>query len=767
MRSFDSTPAFLATAAAAGLLSIASAQAAPSAQDEAVYQQYLDFHRLVSGGRITPGWLPDGNTFWYAEGGPNDREIIKVDPATDTAAPLFDVARLREALTESLGYEPAGDGVPFAQLAPAGANAVAFSLEGESYVLDLESYTLTRKPPPGGFSLQVVVSEADRGKVGTFMRERFLGMGPMPSPEAMSPDGSLVATIRNYNLALRATIDGQELPVTSDGTEASFWDVEGALWSPWSPNSQFLAVIRQHAENLPKVPTIQWLKPLEQVIEVYTIPAGSELYRSELYLLDRSSMQPVAVDLGDTQDQFVRILSWLPDSSELILARYNRVLSKVEIQAVNPLNGAVRTVMTEQSKTFLTNHHEAIWATETGFTLLPDGSGFVWNSERSGWDHLYLYGMDGQLQRQLTSGEWPVKDVLRIDQQDGWVYFTCHSDQKRPYDTHVCRVGLDGKGYAQLTEGDGQHAPNISPSADYFVDTFSSVDVPAESVLRKTDGALIRSLGKADISRLEAVGWVPPKEYVVKAADGKTDLWATVYFPYDFDPSKQYPLVEYIYAGPQTTMRPMDFGDQTSLLYRAANFNRALTHLGFIVVTLDARGTPERSKAFHDAVYMNWGQFEIDDHATAIRQLAEQTGFIDLDRVGIWGASWGGHFTARALAQAPDLYKVGISNVPGYDSRAFILYETYLGMPQENKAGYDAADALSLAPLIQGELYQTGGINDTATQKDVFRMSDLLIKLGKQHRQFSYPNTGHGAMGVTGEYDMELKKDYFVEMLDP
>jgi dipeptidyl aminopeptidase/acylaminoacyl peptidase len=164
---------------------------------------------------------------------------------------------------------------------------------------------------------------------------------------------------------------------------------------------------------------------------------------------------------------------------------------------------------------------------------------------------------------------------------------------------------------------------------------------------------------------------------------------------------------------------------------------------------------------------MNWGQFEIDDHATAIRQLADQTGFIDLDRVGIWGGSWGGHFAVRALAQAPDLYKAAISNVPGFDSRTFTLYEVYLGMPQENKAGYDAADALNLAPLIEGELLLTGGLNDTATQKDLFRMSEALIRLGKQHRQFSFPNTGHGALGVSGNYDMEMKKDYFIEMLNP
>ena len=164
---------------------------------------------------------------------------------------------------------------------------------------------------------------------------------------------------------------------------------------------------------------------------------------------------------------------------------------------------------------------------------------------------------------------------------------------------------------------------------------------------------------------------------------------------------------------------------------------------------------------------MNWGQFEIDDHAGAIRQLGERLPYMDLDRVGVMGASWGGHFTFRAMTQAPDLYKVGISEVPGYSSRRFTLYEVYLGMPQENKAAYDAADALALAPLLKGELLQVGGINDTGTQADMFQMTEHLIRLGKQHRMMIYPDTGHGAMGKTGEYNMELKRRFLVEMLKP
>jgi dipeptidyl aminopeptidase/acylaminoacyl peptidase len=516
-----------------------------------------------------------------------------------------------------------------------------------------------------------------------------------------------------------------------------------------------------------RIPTIQWLKPLEEAAEVITIPAGGRINRNELYLLDVFGGAPVHVDLGDTSDQYLIVLGWLPDGSQLLFARYDRLLTRVDIMSADARTGAARVIMTEQSKTFLTNQHEAIWGTDTGFTLLPDGSGFLWRSERDGWDHLYRYDLNGTLVARLTQGPFPVISVVRVDQKNGWVYFQAHGDQARPYDTHLYRVSLTGTGFRQLTDGPGQHAVQLSPSAEYFTDTFSSVDLPPSTVLRKADGTLVGSLGEADISRLKKVGWVPPKEYVVKAADGKTDLWATMYFPYDFDPTKKYPVVEYIYAGPQTAVRPMDFGTASGPFARLLNFNRALANLGFLVVTLDGRGTPGRSKAFHDAIYHNWGNFEIADHAGAIRQLGERLPFMDLSRVGIQGASWGGHYAFRALTQAPDLYKVAVAEFPGFDSRSFTLYEIYLGMPRDNKALYDAADVFALAPKVKGKLLLTSGTNDTGTMRDLFKMSEQLIRLGIRHDVMVYPNTGHGALGKTGEYNAELKLRYFIDHLQP
>ena len=753
----------------AGAVPPASPQVGP--EREAAYQRYLDFGSLIEGGRVTPNWMPDGNSFWYAEGGPQHTFIHRVDPTTGVVEELFDTPRLRAVLTEALGHEPAGLGVPFRQLAFVGPSSVQFTVEGQTFVLDLDTYAVEKQRTPSSLGLvSYLVSEADRVTPRTFVREVFQGLGPRPYPERLSPDGQWFVGLDNHNLTLRATVDGRVVSITGDGNGFEQWDVETTLWNPWSPDSQRLVVARINSHGMPRIPTIKWLKPLEEAEFIPTMLAGGELYDTRLHILDLHTRTPMPVQQDTTADHYYRVLTWLPDGSEVVFARYSRMMDRVDIQAADALTGAVRTLATETSETFVTHHHDSVWGSRTGFSLLPDASGFILVSERDGWRHLYLYDMAGSLVGRLTGGDFPVEAVVGVDQDNGWVYFTAHTDPERPYDLHLNRVTLDGADRTQLTEGKGRHTVVMAPSQDYFVDTYSAVDTPPRSVLRRADGELVLTLSEADIGRLEEVGWTPPREVVVKAADGETDLWVTMYLPHDFDPSRRYPVVEYIYGGPQTSTRPMHFGGEQfpglgSDFARIGNFNRALANLGFVVVILDGRGTPGRSKAFHDVIVRNWGKPVIDDHAAAIRQLIDRFDFLDGDRVAIMGASWGGYYSTRAILQEPDLYKVCISEVPGYDMYAFHLYEPYLGMPQENHQHYEAANVFRMAPGLKGQLLLTGGINDTGTQADLFRMSETLVRAGIQHDMMVYANTGHGAFGQTGEYNMELKKNYLVKHL--
>ncbi len=747
-----------------------SQSATPSAREE-VYRKLMDFPALVKGGRVAPNWLPDGSSFWYAEGGPQNTVIQKVDPASNAVTPLFDVSRLREALADDLGYEPPDLGVPFRTFEFKGPDEVGFEVEGNEYRLNLRTYRLSRQFPlavGGGIDLDYLASERDRVTPRKFWKDKFMLQGRAQQPEKLSPDGKWFVSVRNNNVYLRATVDGRYVPLTNDGDSETFWDVETVQWDPWSPNSLQLAVVEQHTAGMARVPTIKWLKPLEEGIDnIIAIQGGGVMNRAELFLVDIVSKQPMAIDLGETKDKYLVILGWLPDGSEVLVAHFTRVLDRVDIRAVSARTGKVRTLMTETSKTFVRNTHQ-IWTNNNGlldmslgFNLLPRGDGFIWASERDGWKHLYLYDMNGKLVRQLTQGEFPISRVERIDQANGWVYFTAHGDSSRPYDKHLYRVSLQGRGFQQLTEGKGQHEVSIAPSSQFFVDTYSSVDVPPRTVLRRADGKLLKTLSEADIGRLKQAGWVSPKEYVVKAADGKTDLWVTMLFPYDFDPSKKYPVVENIYGGPMVTVRPMAFYESRNHL------DYAMVNLGFVVVSLDARGTPKRSKAFQDVVFRSWGVNEIPDHAAAIKQLGERYSFMDLDRVGIYGASWGGQFAFRAMTQAPELYKVGVSIVPGFDPYEGFHQESYLGMPLDNKEAYVTADAFHLADRLKGKLMMIGGMNDVVTQKGLFKMSQLLIDLGIQHEMMVYPEAGHGTQGKTSRFHDEFVKNYFVRHLQP
>lgn len=518
-----------------------------------------------------------------------------------------------------------------------GESRVQFDLDGSSWRLDLGNYALERVTAPDGLDFnRLMVSERTRTTPQTFWRESFTGIGEMIAPERISPDGEWFVSTRDHNIALRATVDGRNVMLTSDGTPHVRWAIETVRWNPWSPNGHRLAAFRSDARGMARIPSIQWLKPLEEVIEVITIPAGGKLNHDELYVLDVFGGPPVHIDLGNTVDHYLVVLGWLPDNSRLLVARYNRLFNRIDIFSADPATGAAKIVMTEESKTFLTNQHWAIYGRDVGFTMLSDGKGFIWRSERDGLAQLYRYDMSGALVSRLTQGTFPVVDVVRVDQPNDWVYFSARGDQTRPYDTHLYRASLAGGPARRLTEGAGMHSVSIAPSGQYFVDNYSKVDVPPKSELRRADGTLLMVLGEADVSRLQKVGWVPPREYIVKAADGTTDLWATMYFPFDFDSSRKYPVVQCIYGGPQVAVRPMAFESAAS----NATYNRALANLGFLVVTIDARGTPGRSKAFQDVVYRNWGNFEMADHAGAIRQLGARLPFMDMSRVGIWGRSW-------------------------------------------------------------------------------------------------------------------------------
>ena len=732
-------------------LTILAALNQPADRD-AMYRRYLDAAAHIHGGAIEQHWMADGVRFWYAAGEPDDTVIYVID--RDKKSPLLNVSRLRQALTEALGHEPMNKGVPFRDFTfEDGEQAIVFTVENKRFRMRLDNYVIS----------PATQSEQERVRSMPQVVRKGFRATQLDIMEVPSPDRRWFAGERGFDIALRSSMDGRTELLTIDGIKDYQWDVEGAKWSP---DSLKLAVLKSDNRRMALLPILHWLKPTEEVEWARYAKAGGEMPQVELHIVDILSKQPVRVDVGSDRGMQIFPIAWRPDGSELLFMRVDREFKRLDVMAADPTTGKSRVVMTETQKTFIQalpwNFRNGIEEHKILLTLLDDGKRFIWMSERDGWSHLYLYSVDGTLIRQLTTGNFPVVQVIAADSTSGWIYFTAHGDQSRPYDTHLYRVRLDGTGFTRLTEANGQHAIRFAPSKQVFLDTRSSSGTPTSVELRSSDGKLLQSLSTARVD--PDLHWTPPEEFVVKAADGKTDLYGVIFKPWDFDATKKYPVVDNIYGGPQITWVPREFFAPTG------TWPQALAQLGFVVFVVDARGTPDRGKAFQDVVYGNFGRNEIPDHVAVLRQLAKSRTYMDLDRVGIFGGSWGGYMTIRGMLLAPDVYRAGVAIYPVadlYDHRAGPI-EPFMGVPQNNREGYEYGSSLRLADQLKGHLLLIHGTSDVnATFSATMKMVEALTRAGKPYDLIVLPEQTHRLEGASREYVLDAVRRYFVEHLKP
>jgi len=741
-----------------------NAQPKDQSEREAMYYRYLEFASYVKGGTVEPHWMADGRRFWYAEGGPENTVIWRVDPNANTKTTLFDTARLRQALTALLGHEPPYKGVPFEEFAfVEGEKAVKFSVEEKNFILQLETYTITQAP---------ALSEQEKNRlVPQIVRKR---LDAPPVKEILSPDHRWFAGVKDHNLWLRSTSDGRSVPITTDGIQDYEWDVDGG---EWSPDSFKLAVRKVDYRKVAKLPIVHWLKPTEEVEWVQSDTAGGlgPMPQSKLFSVDILSKRQVRLDTGNDPDQHFYLLGWRPDGSEPLFLRKSRDHKKLDLMAANAATGATRVILTETQKTFVIDWSFLWFKWLRRFTWLEDGKKFLWVSERDGWNHLYLYDLDGNLIRRLTQGDFPVVRIEAVDEKKGWVYFTAHGERQRPfdraqgkpYDIQLYRVDLKGKSFSQLTEAPGQHHIRFAPLKEFFLDTHSDVDRPPTVQLRRADGTPLQTLEKANIDALKELKWSPPEEFVVKAADGKTDLYGVLYKPYDFNPKKKYPVIEVIYAGPQNYEVPHTFTHPHGFDFHAEH-GQALSQLGFIAFVVDGRGTPGRGKEFQDVAYGNIGRHEIPDHVAALKQLAEKRPYMDLSRVGIFGKSLGGYLSIRALLLAPDVYHVGIAIAPAADLYIGHWIEAYMDLPEKNMEAYEYASNLRLAENLRGHLLLIHGTSDgNAPFSQTMKMVEALTRAGKPYDLLVLPEETHYFTDEATKYIQEAIRRYFQEHLKP
>ena len=625
------------------------------------------------------------------------------------------------------------------------------------------------EPDPIGDLLGL--SAAARTTPGTYKRANPL-VDPLPAQELASSDGRLLVGVEDGNIYARSTKDGRRQSLTTDGTAVHEWRFDwtnpayAALGlavpvTNFSPDCGRLAAYKVDNSGVAAVPQVHYLKRDDEVVHRYAAKAGGVLERCTLHVIDMYGRPPVQLDLGDTIDTYPVFAGWLPDGSEVLVFVMSRDCQRVDVLAADPATGETRRLFTETGDTFVRIHHDIYYGRKLGLTLTPDGSGILWESERSGWNHLYLYDLQGRLVRQLTDGDFRVDAVVGFVGDD--VYLTARTDPARPYDVHVCRVPLTGGDLQVLTaDTPGVHTATLSPSGRAFLDSSSSVMSVPTTVLRTPDGTLVREVFRPDTTALDALGITPAEEFTVKAADGFTDLWGVLLKPRDFDPESSYPVLELVYGGPQIAIAPHDFPVGSAF----GRMPMALTELGACVVVLDARGTPGRSKAFHDVVHKSWAGHLADDHAEAIKQLAETRSYLDLSRgVGVTGGSWGGYTSTRLLADRPDVYGAAVSFAPGYDPYSSVLYECYLGMPQEpgGREVYEAANVLNRAAAITRPLLIAGGTSDHATWTDAVKMSEELIRAGVLHDFVVLPEQYHGFDLVHDRYFQRKLAAFFAE----
>ncbi len=636
-------------------------------EDWAMFDRYSSERRELSGqGRLDPHWLDGGRRFWYVSTEAGDDVIVLVDPASGAADPLIDLARLRPAL-ESAGVEATPESelpVQFLSL-DQGDRIARIQVAGRTFDLDLNLYQLTAVPGEAG-----TASESDS----------------LPGP--LAPDGSKVAFLRDGNVWVRFLDEGREVQLTSDAEEFLRYTISGGwarIGAPWSPDSRYLVLERSDRRDMGKTPVVDWLSPSEDVTYSTRYSELQTSYPHEVFYWDSETGEVAAVDLPRPQQGhgWVTVLGWGRESSRLFIGRSTATVRLVEVFDVHVPDGASGLILSETGP---------ILPQAGGFRVLEDG--FLWASDRDGYRHLYRYDTSGRLLAKLTHGEiWVVEDVVAVDEDTGWVYFRAYADPDRPYDMHFCRVRLDGTGYAVLTTEKGWHSVTLSPDRAYFLDRHSSIERPPRTDLRRSDGAFVRALRETDIGLLrERLGWVDAEEFVVTAADGETDLWGALFKPYDFDPSKKYPVVLMVY----TTFYP-SYGP----LFGGGN-PRNYAQLGFITLDLALRGEyGARSREFAASLYGRLGCCEHDDVAAALTQLAADRPWMDLDRVGVLGGSWGGYHAARFLLMKPELFKVGIAERAWMDPTELGSMEIWMGSREENPSGYARLSNLPLAPRLE------------------------------------------------------------------
>lgn len=700
-------------------------------------EKYNSKHVFYS--NVNPQWIDGTNLFWYVRNTPEGNEYVKVDAGKQKRTALFDQQKLSAALESSTGkdIDPMQLPIQRCHVTP-GADTLRFVYEGKRWCFDIRRNRLTDEgqlPAPGRQRHWMEVDDEKGGAPVT------------------SPDGKYVAFIKNDNICVREVATGKETQLSQDGTPGNYY----SSYIQWSPDSKLVAAFRirpaqkryvyyvesSPADQLqPKLHKQEYAKPGDEL--AFKVPC--------IYGVENGKRLIPSTDLFSHQYE-IYALQWNSDSKGITFEYNERGHKVYRVLEVSAEDGSVRPLIEEKEDKYV--NYPRIFR-----HFLADGKRIIWSSERDNYNHLYMYDRaTARPTHQITKGEWYVREVQYVDEENQQIYFSANGMNKDedPYLIHYYRIGFDGKGLTALTPEEGMHKAWYSSDYKYLVDVYSKVDQAPVAVVRSAaDGKIVMPLEKADIAQLTANGWKAPEVFTAKGRDGKTDMWGIIYRPSNFDPAKKYPVIEYIYSGPGDQYVPKTFSSYNWWM-------TSLAELGFIVVQVDGMTTSFRSKEFEEVCYKNLKDAGLPDHIAWIKAAAQKYPYMDIDRVGIFGCSAGGQESTTAVLLHPEFYKAAYSACGCHDNRMDKIWwnELWMGYPVDDS--YKECSNVENAHLLQRPLMLVvGEMDDNVDPASTMQVVNALIKANKDFELVVIPGAHHTMGEDFGEHK---RYDFFVRNL--
>lgn len=684
-------------------------------------------------------WSESGNGLWYTIQTPRGKEFRAVDPAKKKSVSAFDHEQMARKLSEATQEKIEPYNLPLTALKYTNANReIEFRAERFTWAYNLANNSLTKKDP-----------------IPTDERRYWANSDDEKSAKPVfSPDSTRTAFIKNHNLYIRSEKTKEETQLSFDGSAGDYY----SGYMRWSPDSKKLVTnkIRPNEKHLiyfvrsspedqlqPKLENREYLKPGDAL----------PVRRPQLFLVEEKKHLPIDDALFAQQYSLSRV-DWRKDSRAFTFEYNQRGHQVYRVLEVDATEGTIRPLIEEKSPTFID------YSGKRYRQDIAEGREIIWASERDGWNHLYLYdGATGKVKNQITRGTWVVRNVVQVDEKKRTILFAAGgvNPEQDPYFVQYYRINFDGTGLTALTTENANHAATFSPDFAHFVDSYSRVDLPPVTVLRRSsDGSVVMELEKADASEWAKAGWRAPESFTAKGRDGKTDIWGIIIRPTNFDPAKSYPVIENIYAGPHSAFTPKSF-------MTGSNSMQELAELGFIVVQLDGMGTSQRSKAFHNVCWQNLKDAGLPDRILWMQAAAQKYPAMDISRVGIYGTSAGGQSSTGALLFYPDFYKVGVSSCGCHDNRMDKIWwnEQWMGYP----IGPHYADCSNVthADKLKGKLLlMVGEVDDNVDPASTLQLVNALVKADKDFDFLMVPNMAHSS---GGEYGERKRRDFFVRHL--